>query len=929
MAKIRVCPSCGKEENEYTYFCTVCGEKTELKETEVAEENSTNHSNFVDKPEKSMEATSEEKNTPLKRPQIDIAQKIPVKTLAVAVGGLCGLLLICGIIFALVNHSNNKKDQVVASKSDGTEVTNAGENSNNDIDLGLSYLNGYNATNGSYMARNNGLIFYYCNNGIMRMDVGSGDRTLILNDFSLYSRDNFFLLGDKLFLLSADDACIYTSNLEGNNLSKVVDGTIGWFEVTEKYIYYINGYYKYDPEKEEGSDFGDYHLYRCRHDGTETKELTDVVTNNVSITENAIIYFNEGDNNIYCTDLEGVNTEVIYSVDENESIGNAIAYKDCLYYSKTDYDNESVSGIYSLNITTGENIKIVATVPGAFSFWNDSIIYVADANSSEAKTYICSLNGENQQEILQDSIENPMVLGDCLYYLDYVLEEGAKVVEYIDLNTYEKGAFEENTFDNLICTDEYIFFIDKRENNIYRSNLDGNNICQLTDAECDSLYYYKGNIYYEGYANGYDSDHSETATGIFPYGFFKVDVNGSGAAWVQSDIRGSVLLDGEFAYYPSIWDSNFYRANLNEIEDLEENPPFIRATEDYDYSTPHIVVDDWIYVSCYSEESGNCIVRIKLDGSSMQPIIDKGAYNLQLYNNKIYYVVSHNSKSQLRRINPDGTKDEIVLDESVMKYMISDDVVYYIDHKDRCLYRINIDGTQKKALIDGITSDFAIQNGSIYYVDKYDHGTIYMIGTDGSNPKQIIGIFDDSTNLSNYKTQGIDDAISKDEPTKDIYYEPSDIISFEDYEFEQFLCVMFNKEPGTITGADLLSVRFFGYYEGAPTEQSSLYNLGDSPYLFENCVYYNTNEMTSSIDIGGIMFDDASGDTLDYRNSCIELSVISNEWMASHVMPYLYYFKNLEEVVFGYCWVGGDTCLPEDADQHCYNTHSRYYHNPY
>lgn len=35
MSKVRVCPKCGKMENQFTYFCTECGWKTELREIEI------------------------------------------------------------------------------------------------------------------------------------------------------------------------------------------------------------------------------------------------------------------------------------------------------------------------------------------------------------------------------------------------------------------------------------------------------------------------------------------------------------------------------------------------------------------------------------------------------------------------------------------------------------------------------------------------------------------------------------------------------------------------------------------------------------------------------------------------------------------------------------------------------------------------------
>lgn len=73
---------------------------------------------------------------------------------------------------------------------------------------------------------------------------------------------------------------------------------------------------------------------------------------------------------------------------------------------------------------------------------------------------------------------------------------------------------------------------------------------------------------------------------------------------------------------------------------------------------------------------------------------------------------------------------------------------------------------------------------------------------------------------------------------------------------------MFNKDTETITGADLMSVKFWGYYEGSPTEPSSLVNRGTSASLTENCVFYNTTDLTESVAIYGIMFDDTEGNTL-------------------------------------------------------------------
>lgn len=958
MSEVRICPKCGKIEKQFTFFCTDCGWKTELKETQsdyikkTLGENGTASSNLEF--EKQSGITNDDGNNmsssemnqhidfydgdieingtfadeirphnDLKKLATILEQKKTGKAPAIITAVVVVVLLVGGGIFAISKHAGNNDSNETISYSKLSNLDNNGTS----LDSNLSYLNTYNALNGSYVARNDNLIFYISDNGtIIRLNSNGSERTRILEDFEC---SDMFLLEETLYLLSAKDRCIYTSDLEGTNLTKIVDGNIGWFNITEDYIYYVDGYWEFIPDTGEFVDYGDYYLYRINFDGTNPKRITDVETSNVNITENEIVYLNVTENAIYSSNLEGGNLQILYSGDEDEYLEGFVVYKEKLYYTKTDYEDDSASGIYAISVNSKETNKIVTTIPGYFTFWNDNLIYVADSNSSAAKTCICNLNGDEQQVILSNSISRPMVLGNCLYYSDYDFDEDINVISYVDLTTFEKGAFEEKTFDNLICTDRYLFFIDKRDNNIYRSNLDGSNILKLTNAECRSLYYYNGNLYYEGYANGYDEKHSQTDSSLFPYGLFRLDENGLEATWIEGSIRHEALFNEDYVYYPSIWDSNLYRTALNEIEDLEEDPPFIRSYGDDNFGTPYLVIDGYIYVS-YSTGSNYSIVRIGLDGSSTQTIIEGWATQLQLDNGKIYYLgVDDNNNSQLRRVNSDGTDDEILIDEPIHKYVISDGVVYYIDSEYHHLYRINIDGTRKVLLADVASSDFVVQNNYIYYINKYDHGAIYLMGTDGNNPQQIVGADCESLDSYDYKTKGVDDFVTKEETPSEINFSPTDVLSFEDPEFERFLCVMFNKEVGTITGADLLSVKFFGYYEGSPTEKSLLANYGTYTSLFENCVFYNTNDLTGSIDIGGIMFDEADGDTLAYRDNCIKLGVISNEWMASHVMPYLYYFKNLEQVVFGYCWVSGETCLPTETHEYSYNTHSRYFHAPY
>ena len=153
---------------------------------------------------------------------------------------------------------------------------------------------------------------------------------------------------------------------------------------------------------------------------------------------------------------------------------------------------------------------------------------------------------------------------------------------------------------------------------------------------------------------------------------------------------------------------------------------------------------------------------------------------------------------------------------------------------------------------------------------------------------------------------------------------------FEDPEFMQFLSVMFNKEPESITEDDLLSITFFGYCEGDPVAPSKLKNYGLDGYtLYENYIYFNTVEVPNDLPVLDAMFGLPDDQNRPYRESCSKMTVIGNEWMAEHVMPYLYQFKNLKVVLFGYCWISDDLNLPRKAEMYKVNTHAKDFHDPY
>ena len=138
---------------------------------------------------------------------------------------------------------------------------------------------------------------------------------------------------------------------------------------------------------------------------------------------------------------------------------------------------------------------------------------------------------------------------------------------------------------------------------------------------------------------------------------------------------------------------------------------------------------------------------------------------------------------------------------------------------------------------------------------------------------------------------------------------------------------MFQKE--TITGADLLSVQFWGYYEGAPQQAGELENRGTFNELYYNSVLFSTTTYPDDVMGYNVLCseDDTKADA--YREGCTVVTVRSNEWMAEHVMPYLYYFKNAKAIAFGYCWTMDIPVIPIATECSYFSTHGRFAHEPY
>ena len=781
-----------------------------------------------------------------------------------------------------------------------------------------NYFNTYNMSNGDYVARNHDYIFYKDTSGaIIRMDADHQNR-MIITDTSM---GHLYLSGDHLYYLT-ENRCIVSTDLNGEDLRQIIPNNTRWFAIVDEYIYFIDGYTIHNGSTAE--HIGPMDLCRATLDGSSIEILIPGYVYGISIQNGSIVYM-DVEGNLFVAEPDGTESKFLFNRVREEMVNYLIYQGKCYYYS---YASDDQEGIYCLDLNTGERKKIVSAYNYYFTFWNNSLIYFGEDPDGFGATCICDLDGNNIRRLLDDPLVAPLVMGDYLYYYTDNYSDSQDILS-LNLKTLEvqqvNPKVADSRYEDLSFTDQYIYYIDGHDENVYRCDYSGNNVIKLTDNSCDALYTYKNDIYYYGYSN------STYTSGDRPIGLFRLDEYLENCSAVELNGSASCLFNDDYIYFASNMDSHLYRTGITNVDTEEYNTPYIWEATFETPSRLHFIRDNWIYMHMYLDDDQK-LVRQNLNNASIQILVDDHpSYRVQLYNETIYYLKKNESGvMQLRSVNLDGTGDRVILSENMSEYVIEDGIVFFIDPILHNLYRINLDGTGKTKLSSSVCSDILLNNGILYFANLSDNGHIYTMNLDGSNVLLLIGDNSQYTEKTDYKTEGVDNTSSDERfQHKKISYSPTDILTFEDPKFEEFLCVMFGKNRGTITGQDLLSIEYWGYFEGSPTEAAYLMNYRDKEDLYWNSVLVSTELLPDHLDFRDVLCLTAGEEGLDYRRRCTVVIVQSNEWMAEHVFPYLYYFKNVDCFAFAYCWMGEKMCLPEGSSWTSLNCHARYFETPY
>ena len=382
------CVNCGKQIQDGANFCPFCGAQG------YREENNNIEQNVVDR------RLAKEKNKK--------------KMLIIIAIVTCLVVIITGI-FLLQRFLNSSDDTIEIGVNSAEKYYNSYNMSGNGYEIGTS--KGW----GLYVAKNDKYLFYINDNGnIVRTNDYFASETIIVEDKKV---DGIYLYGEKIYYHDFETGLIFSADINGENEKQLVDVKTLWFTIANGQLYFVEGYvdkYEIDKGSINITYGGNYALSQSSLNGTGYKTIISqgVDFNNLFVDDDKIVY-TENLNQAICTvNLDGTNRKVLHENTNEELILDYKVYKDKLYYQVYITNNDDISGIYYLDIKTGEKKKIVSVTSSSvpFTFWNDFIIYEVQ---NDISVHMCKLDGSNDVIIIDDDsayLTQPIVMGDYMYY---------------------------------------------------------------------------------------------------------------------------------------------------------------------------------------------------------------------------------------------------------------------------------------------------------------------------------------------------------------------------------------------------------------------------------------------------------------------------------------------------------------------------------
>ena len=459
-----------------------------------------------------------------------------------------------------------------------------------------------------------------------------------------------------------------------------------------------------------------------------------------------ILWADESLNQIFKSDLNGANIEVLYSP-EKALISGGICVdvaNDKVYWSETSMDY-GLSSVWSTKLD-GTNLEKVFEVSGGLSYWRD-----IELSPVENALY---LHGSESHKLFLDDkrLENQSFLNHLNFDIELDIDE--QKVYWVEGSELRKANLDGSeievvvidevlnnfaVFLSLDLEDEQVFFVlSGNERPIYRFDLNTSTFQNLDIKGVNNfgIKYYDGNIYwieptlftdgaiYRAQESGDNVQVIVSSPVSFPY-----------------NLR--ISPDQEFLYWSEVWSNKIKRVQSTggQAETIQELSGWYRSgpfTVDFDSGTLFWQDSSWIHLSNIDESD----YQVLFKGSEELSQIE-----VDPVNGKLYFISNDQFDNKIvSRSNIDGTEIE-----EILSYQGSNNIS--IDTRNNRLFLGMSNGFQIRemesgALIDeiaipnmnlkGLIHYDPIQNKIYFTIDEIFKSIIYRVNIDGSQLEEVI-----------------------------------------------------------------------------------------------------------------------------------------------------------------------------------------------
>jgi hypothetical protein len=259
-------------------------------------------------------------------------------------------------------------------------------------------------------------------------------------------------------------------------------------------------------------------------------------------------------------------------------------------------------------------------------------------------------------------------VGDWVYFRN--ANDNDKLYKMMNDGTKKTKICDDKAY-SINIVNEYIYYTNGWEGNIFRIKTDGSGRTQLNKEDSSAVKVAGGWIYYQ-HPWGYNRDMK------------KMKLDGS-------DVR-TVTSDGYCAIYCIAGDWIYYFGGLGELSKVKTDGSGKQVALRINYIYLNIE-GEWVYFTNIDRNRNIC--RINLNGSNFSEINNEESSSINVFNGWIYYS-NQDDGDKLYKIKTDGSQKTKLADDQIKGIEIAADWIYYGSQNK--LYRAMLDGSNRQLI---------------------------------------------------------------------------------------------------------------------------------------------------------------------------------------------------------------------------------------